>query len=116
VAWLGGRTRGIAIAGFAPASVLRLPTGSTRLLQTAAGTVQVRALEPPLPLAAVPLSTARPAIAAALTQLAKDDAYQVWLQAQETKLLSTTICLADDVPTATPLELTAYLPFLALSG
>jgi hypothetical protein len=115
VAWLGGRTRGIAIAGFVPASVLALPSGRSRLLQTAGGTVEVKALEPPLPLAAVSLATARPAIAAALTKLAKDDAYEVWLQAQEQKLLAVTICLGDDVPAATPLELTSYLPFLALT-
>ena len=116
VPWLGGRTRGFAIAGFAPASVLRIPTGGSGLLQTGAGTVAVKALEPALPLAAVPQAAARPAVVAALTSLAKDDAYQTWLQAQETKALSATICLGDDVPAATPLELTTYLPFLALAG
>jgi hypothetical protein len=114
--WLGGRTRGYAIAGFAPASVLRMPTGGSGLLSRADGTVAVRALEPALPLAAVPAAAARPAVAAALKQLAKDDAYETWLQAQETKLLSTTICLGDAIPAATPLELTSYLPFLALAG
>ena len=116
VPWLGGRTRGIAIAGFAPASVLALPTGRSGLLQAAAGTVEVKALEPTLPLAAVSLATAGPAIVAALTKLAKDDEYQAWLQTQEQRLLGSTICLDDDVPAATPLELTSYLPFLALSG
>src|SRR5262249_55979643 len=109
-------TRGFAIAGFAPASVLRIPTGGSRLLQTGAGTVAVKALEPALPLAAVPQAAARPAVVAALTSLAKDDAYQTWLQRRATKPLSATICLGHDVPAATPLELTTYLPFLALAG
>ena len=63
----------------------------------------------------VPLSLARPAVAAAVTHLAKADAYQAWLEAQEQKLLATAICGADDVPAAMPVELTDYLPFLALS-
>jgi hypothetical protein len=116
VPWLGGRTRGFAIAGFAPAWVLRLSTGGSGLLQMGEGTVSVKALEPALPLAAVPPASARPAVAAALKQLAKADAYEAWLQTQETRLLDTTICLGDDVPATTPVELTSYLPFLALAG
>jgi hypothetical protein len=115
VAWLGGRTRGFALAGFAPARVFSLATGATALVQTAGGAVSVKALEPPLPLAAVPSATARPSIAAAVTQLEKADAYQAWLQDQEQKVLAAAVCLGDDVPAPTPVELPDYLPFLALS-
>jgi hypothetical protein len=114
VPWLGNHTRGVAIEGFAPAPVLALGTGRTGVVQTASGAVSVRPLEAALPLGAVPLSTARPAIGAALRSLEKSDAYQAWLLAQEQKLLGLTICAGDDVPGATPVELEEYLPFLAL--
>jgi len=115
VAWLGGRTRGFALEGFAPARVFSLATGATALVQTPTGAVSVKALEPPLPLAAVPASTARPSIAAAVTQLEKADAYQAWLQDQEQKVLASAVCVGDDVPSPLPVELPDYLPFLALS-
>lgn len=115
VAWLGNRTRGIALEGFAPAKVLSVPAGRAVLVQTAAGPVSVQALEPALPLGAVPLSLARPAIAAALVGLAKGDAYEAWLLAQEQKATTTATCAGDDVPAPLPVELPDFLPFLALS-
>jgi hypothetical protein len=115
VDWLGGRTRGIALETLAPARVFTLPTGRAGLVQTATGAVAVRPLEATLPLAAVPLPVARPAIAAALVHLEKAVAYQAWLQTQEQKLLATAICAADDVPAPMPVELSDYLPFLAIS-
>ncbi len=112
VPWLGGRTRGVALAGFAPARVLALPAGSAATVQTAAGPVSVQPVEDSLPLGAVPPSLARPAIVAALTKLAKDDAYQSWLLAKERNIVAVTTCAADDVPAPLPLDLEAYLPFL----
>jgi hypothetical protein len=114
VAWLGGRTRGVALDGFAPARVFALPTGRPGSVQTAAGLVSVRALEAALPLGAVPPTLARPAIVAALTSLAKADAYEAWLLEQEQKVLATAVCAGDAVPPAVPVELQDYLPFLAL--
>jgi len=114
VPWLGGGTRGYALEGFAPAQVFSGP--ATRLLQTSAGTIQVRALEPPVPLGAVPLSAARPSIAAAVKQLEKDDAYQGWLQTEEQSILGTAVCADDDIPSALPVELPDFLPFLKLAG
>jgi hypothetical protein len=116
VAWLGNRTRGFALAGFAPAQVFRAATGRATLVQTAAGTVSVKPLEAALPLAAVPLGSAQRSIAAALTKLAKDDAYAAWLQTQEVKVLNSAVCAADDVPPAAPVDLESYLPFLLLAS
>jgi hypothetical protein len=115
VPWLGGRTRGVALAGFAPARVLAMPTGVSATVQTAAGPVSVQAVEDTLPLGAVPPSLARPAIVAGLTKLAKDDAYQSWLLAKERNLVAVTTCVADDVPAPLPVELESYLPFLDVS-
>ncbi len=115
VPWLGNKKRGFAIAGFAPARLFSLPTGGTTLVQTATSAVTVNALEPALPLAAAPPTTARPSIVAALKELARADAYQAWLEAQEEKVLSSTVCAGDDVPSPTPVGLEDYLAFLALS-
>jgi hypothetical protein len=115
VAWLSGRTRGLALGNVAPARVFALPTGRAGVVQTAAGAISVRALEPTLPLAAVPLAAARPAVAVAVSRLAKADAYQTWLEAQEQKMLTTAVCAADDVPAPLPVELADYLAFLAVS-
>jgi hypothetical protein len=115
VAWLGGRTRGIALQGFAPPRVFSLPRGRSGSVPSPAGAVSVQPLDGALPLGAVPLAAARPAIVAALKSLAKDDAYQTWLLAQEQKVLSVAICAGDDVPSAVPIALEEYLPFLALS-
>jgi hypothetical protein len=76
----------------------------------------VKALEAPLPLAAVPAATAAPSVVDAVKELARADAYQAWLQGQEAKVLNSTICAGDDVPSPTPVELADYLPFLALAG
>jgi hypothetical protein len=116
VPWLGNRTRGFALAGFAPPQVFRAATGRTALVQTAAGVVSVKPVDAPVPLAAVPFASARRSIAAALTKLAKDDAYQAWLQTQEVKVLNSAVCAGDDVPPAAPAELESYVPFLALYG
>ncbi len=114
VAWLGGRTRGIALETLAPARVFTLPTGRAGLVKAPDGAVAVKPLEAPLPLAAVPLASARPAVAAAIVHLAKADAYQAWLEAQEQRVLVTAICAADDVPAPLPVELPDFLPFLSL--
>jgi hypothetical protein len=114
VDWLGGRTRGIALETFAPARVFTLPTGRAGLVQTPGGAVAVKPLAAGLPLAATPLANARPAIAAAIVRLAKADAYQAWLEAQEQRVLGTAVCAADDVPAPLPVELPDYLPFLSL--
>jgi hypothetical protein len=114
VTWLGGRARGIAIAGTAPARVFALSAGKAGLVPDAGKTVAVIPLGTTLPLAAFPLALARPAVGAAVQQLARADAYQAWLQDAETRLLSTTTCVADDVPQPLPVGLADFLPFLAL--
>jgi hypothetical protein len=114
VSWLGNRRRGVALAGVAPAAIFSLKTGRDATVQTADGTLTVKPLGSTLPLGAMPLSLARPAIAAAIVRLARADAYQAWLETQEEKLLTATTCAGDDVPAAAPVSLEDYLPFLAL--
>jgi hypothetical protein len=113
--WLGGRTRGFALQGYAPAGVFA-GGGGSRLVQTATGAVEVKVLEPSRPLHAIPFAAARPAIAAAVKQRTEDDAYESWLRTREESILAAAVCAHDDVPAAGPSELTAFLPFLRLSA
>lgn len=114
--WLGGQTQGLAIAPFAPAQLFGLPADSPARLSAITGTLTVQPLGPALPLGALPLRAARPAIQALLAHSAQDDAYQAWVTGQETSLLQNAICLRDDLPAAGDVDLAGYLPFLDLSS
>ncbi len=113
--WLGSRRKGLAIASLAPAWVFRLPSGRPTTLHTIEGTFTVKALKDPLPLGALSLSAADPAIAGTLVRLARHEAYEAWLVGKETNAVQSAICRADDIPAAGAVDLTAYLPFLALT-
>ena len=52
--WLGGRTRGVAIDGMAPAAVFQIRPGKTVTLLTREGAVKVKAFGIPVPLGAFP--------------------------------------------------------------
>ena len=113
--WLGGRRSGLALESIAPASVLRLAVrpAFSRVF-TAGGPVHVRALGPTLPLGAFPLPLARPAIGAALGEIARAEKFQAWLLARELEALHRTVCVRDELPLPEPVDLTAVLPFLAV--
>ena len=112
--WLANQERGFALASVAPPQVFDLPAGRKRTVRTMLGTYKVRAYGSALPLAQLPLSTARPAISAALVALAREEAYQSWLLARENALMNQTICWRDQLPAIDVVPLTDYLPFLAL--
>ncbi len=112
--WLGGQTQGLALSSLAPAEVFELPTGRRATVWTADGAYRVSALGEAVPLGALPLAAVRPAVSAALVAFAREDAFQAWLAARETAALRRAICLRDELPAVGAVELTAYLPFLAL--
>jgi hypothetical protein len=114
--WLGNRTGGIAITQLAPETVFKVATGRVAAIRTAEGRFLVRALGPPTPLAAVPLAQARPAIAAALREFARGEAYERWTEARQKGALGQTTCVRDELPIPAAVELSAYAPFLALAG
>jgi len=111
--WLGGRTRGLALASNAPPQLFRLRGGGWATIRTMTGQFQVRALEPAVPLGGVPLADARPAVVSALVALARDQRYETWLVARERAYDYATLCYRDRQPTAGLVPLTDYLPFLA---
>jgi len=74
----------------------------------------VRPLGDAVPLGSLPLAEARPAIAAALRTFAQRDAYERWSEQRQRALLDRTICARDDLPQPATIDLSTYLPFLAL--
>jgi len=112
--WLPGG-RGLALETQAPARVFTLPTGATARIRTLEGLVRVRALEDAVPLAAVPFATARPALARALREAAQENAYRTWTTRAQNDALDEIRCIRDRLPAVGAVELTTFLPFLALA-
>lgn len=113
--WLGGRTRGLAIAAVAPDELFALREGRARL-RSLDGTYAVTLRGEAQPLGSVPLAQARPAIASALRAFARRAAFEAWSAARQTELLKTTVCAKDELPSPGVVRLTSYLPFLSLTN
>jgi len=114
--WLGGRTTGFAIESIVPGRLFALQQGEQTTLLAADGVYQVRPLDQPLPLSAVPLALVRPAIEAALTAYARADAFERWTEAYQTRALNRVICRGDHLPQIGEVDLSTFVPFLALEG
>jgi hypothetical protein len=112
--WLGMRKRGLALESMAPPQLFSLAQGGGwHSIRTMRGTYQVRALDSPVSLGALPLGVARPSIVNALKELARSDRYEAWLLARERALDEQAVCRRDTQPEVGVVELTDYLPFLA---
>ena len=111
--WLAART-GFALAEAAPQRLFALPTGRKSRLSTLLGTFAVRPLEPAQPLGALPFSAARPAIVAALRGFERAQSFERWTIVQQNRALNRTICLRDQLPQPSAIDLTQYLPFLRI--
>jgi hypothetical protein len=112
--WLGNRKRGFALDSTAPPQVFSLPQGGGwHRINTMRGSFQVRALDAPVSLGAIPLNLARPAVVTALQAIARSDRYEAWLLAREKVLDDQAVCRRDAQPQVGVVELTDYLPFLA---
>jgi hypothetical protein len=114
--WLGGRRSGYAVESAAPPRLMSLSSGRWSSVWSTLGTVQVRPLGPPLPLGTLPLSTAREAIRAALMAQAREDRYPTWLADAQQAAFPEAICWRDQMPETGEVDLTNYLPFLALTS
>ena len=108
VAWLGGRTRGLAIETFAPLRIFSL-AGSGRV-RTIHGRIEVRPLEDAVSLGAIPLTEARPAIEASLNRFARVHAYESWLAKAQEQALADATCVGDQLPAPAALTLDDLLP------
>jgi hypothetical protein len=108
--WLGGATRGWAVATLAPAEVFTLTVGGR--IDTPDGAFDVAPQGAVLPLGLLPRSEAVAAARTALGRLARESIYRNWLHSTETKLLASASCLNDQVPTAEATDLSPFVPFL----
>jgi len=113
--WLGGRRAGYALASTAPPQLMNLSSGRWSALWSPLGTVRVRPLGPPLPLGSLPLGNVRTAIRAALMEQAREEHFPVWLTAAQKAAFPEAICWRDQFPELGEVDLTNYLPFLALT-
>lgn len=112
--WLAGRKTGFALAEAAPQRLFSLPTGRKARVATLLGTFAVRPLAAAEPLGALPFTTVRPAIVAALRGFERAQAFERWTIARQNVALSHTICLRDELPQPAAIDLTQYLPFLRI--
>ncbi|MFL5917830.1 MAG: hypothetical protein ACJ74X_03805 [Gaiellaceae bacterium] len=115
LAWLGGRRSGYALASTAPPQLMNLSSGRWAALWSPLGTVRVRPLGPPKPLRSVPLGSLRPSIRTALLAQAREDHFPAWLTAAQKAAFPEAICWRDQFPELGEVDLTNYLPFLALT-
>jgi hypothetical protein len=114
VPWLGGRKEGLALASNAPPQLFSLPAGRWVTIRTMLGPVEVQALEPAVPLGAVPLNEARATVISALKSLSRDRRYEAWLLARQEVMVDQALCRRDQQPTPGIVPLTDFLPFLAV--
>jgi hypothetical protein len=115
--WLGGQTRGVALATVAPARVFSLRVGGKPTkIRTREGVFKVRALGAVQPLATFPFARARAGVYAALMRAARSEAYERWLLRQQQSALDIAICRRDELPMVGTVDLTNQLPFLELAS
>lgn len=114
-AWLGGRMSGYAVSSTAPPQLMNLASGRWSALWSPLGTVQVRPLGPPQPLGAVSLGATRGAIRSALLEQAREARFPIWLTAAQKAAFPEALCWRDQFPELGGVDLTNYLPFLALT-
>jgi hypothetical protein len=112
--WLGGRRRGYALSPPAPPEVMTRPLGRLAAVVGARGTIDVTPLAQTLPLGAVPLARAAPAVRAALTGFARAAAFDGWTLKLQESALNRIVCLRDELPSTGSVELSSALPFLAV--
>jgi hypothetical protein len=113
-AWLGHKPRGLALSEVAPDRLFSLATGRSAVVRTSDGTFTVHALGDALPLGAVPLGQATPAITAALRSFARGAAFEQWTVGKQRAALNGALCARDDLPQPSAVDLASYLPFLRL--
>ena len=113
--WLGGRRSGLALQAVAPARVFRLPTGVPTRIWTSAGLVTVTALADAQPLGASPFALVRAPLRTALRWFSQGDAFDRWTAAGQVDVLKKTVCIRDDLPEVGAVDLSPFLPLLALN-
>jgi hypothetical protein len=115
--WLGDRREGLAIASLAPPQAFGVPVGKKWVrVRTADGLVKIRSEDNAFPLGTFPLSVARPTIVAALKEIRRRQVFERWFTRPLSDGLDRLRCANDELPAVAVVDLTTYLPFLALTA
>jgi hypothetical protein len=115
--WLGERREGLAIASLAPPQLFGMPVGKKWLrIRTADGFFKVRSDDDVYPLGTFPLSVARPTVVAALKEIQRRQVFERWFTRPLRDGLDRLRCRGDELPAVAVVDLTTYLPFLALTA
>jgi hypothetical protein len=115
--WLGNRREGLAIAALAPPQIFGIPVGRKWVrLRTPDGVLRIRSQDDAFPLGTFPLSVARPAVVAALKEIQRRQVFERWFTRPLNDGLDQIQCANDELPPVAVVDLTTYLPFLALTA
>ncbi len=114
--WLGGRASGYAVASSAPLRVMGIPSGRWSTVWSSAGAVEVRPLGDPQPLGLLPFTSVSAGARATLIAQARDARFPAWLASEQYSELPEAVCWRDQFPELGAVDLTSYLPFLALTS
>lgn len=106
--------RGFVLASSAPAAVFSIPTGGAQTIRTRDGSFRVQATGATEPLGAIPLQLVRGAIGRALRDSSRAGAFPAWTLGRQTAALAEVRCAGDRLPVLDAIDLTAWLPYLAL--
>ncbi len=114
--WLGDRREGLAIGSLAPPQAFGIPTGRKWIrIRTADGLYRIRSEDGTFPLGTFPLSVARPSVVAALKEIQRRQIFERWFNRPLNDGLDRVRCAGDELPPVANVDLTTYLPFLALT-
>ena len=115
--WLGNRREGLAIASLAPPQIFGIPVGRKWVkIKTPDGVLKIRSEDDAFPLGTFPLSVARPTVAAALKEIQRRQIFERWFTRPLNDGLDRIQCANDELPPVAVVDLTTYLPFLALTA
>ena len=106
--------RGLVLASAAPAAVFAIPTGGSQTIRTPHGVFRVQAIGETESLGAIPLELVRPAIGRALRDSSRASKFADWTLRRQTAALAEVRCAGDRLPVLDVVDLTVWLPFLAL--
>lgn len=112
--WLGNRRRGLAIGPLAPPQVFDLPAGKKTKIRTADGVYEVTARDETLPLGAFPMGVARTSLVAGLQEISRRQLFERWFTRPLNDRLKDLRCADDQLPAVAVVDMTTFLPFLAL--
>jgi hypothetical protein len=113
--WLGGRTVGYALRAVAPDRVFTAQTGIPTTIWTSTGPMTITPRGDAIALGALPLPIVRPAVQRALRWFDQGEAFERWTLARETAALREMVCARDDLPEVGAVDLSPFLPLLALN-